>query len=34
MAGGYAGSYQYKGTFKGRTIDGTGYIEYLDIRTD
>jgi len=32
MAGGYAGSYQYKGRFKGKAIDGRGYIEYLDIR--
>lgn len=32
MAGGYAGSYQYKGSFKGKAIGGTGYIEYLDIR--
>ncbi|BAP37514.1 DUF6670 family protein [Acinetobacter guillouiae] len=34
MAGGYAGSYKYKGTFKDRAVEGTGYIEYLDIRTD
>ncbi|MCU4415274.1 hypothetical protein KTH71_14755 [Acinetobacter sp. WU_MDCI_Axc73] len=32
MAGGYAGSYQYEGTFKGKSIEGTGYIEWLDIR--
>ena len=32
MAGGYAGSYQYTGTFKEKTINGTGYIEWLDIR--
>lgn len=32
MTGGYAGSYQYSGTFRGKTITGTGYIEYLDIR--
>ena len=32
MAGGYAGSYQYEGMFKGKAIDGTGYIEYLDTR--
>ncbi|MBJ9984302.1 hypothetical protein IAE19_02445 [Acinetobacter sp. S40] len=32
MAGGYAGSYQYQGTFKGKAIEGTGYIEWLDIR--
>ncbi|MDO8329220.1 MAG: hypothetical protein Q7T36_01975 [Fluviicoccus sp.] len=32
MAGGYAGSYGYRGRFKGRPIDGTGYIEYIDCR--
>lgn len=34
MAGGYAGSYQYTGVFRGKQIDGTAYIEYLDMRTD
>ncbi|MCH7337917.1 DUF6670 family protein [Acinetobacter sp. NIPH 2699] len=33
MAGGYAGSYQYKGTFRGQAVEGIGYIEYLDTRT-
>jgi len=32
MAGGYAGSYQYSGRFKGQSINGTGYIEYIDCR--
>ena len=30
MAGGYAGSYEYIGQFKGQAIQGTGYIEYID----
>ena len=30
MAGGYAGSYQYEGQFKGQHIQGRGYIEYID----
>lgn len=30
MAGGYAGSYQYKGFFRNQAIQGTGYIEYID----
>ncbi|ESK53608.1 DUF6670 family protein [Acinetobacter tjernbergiae] len=30
MAGGYAGSYQYNGIFRGKTIEGKGYIEYID----
>lgn len=34
MAGGFAGSYQYTGLFRGKSIKGTGYIEYLDIRQD
>lgn len=32
MAGGYAGSYRYKGLFKGQPIESVGYIEYLDPR--
>ncbi len=32
MAAGYAGSYGYQGRFKGRPIQGTGYIEYIDYR--
>ncbi len=32
MAAGYAGSYQYTGRFKGKDIEGTGYIEYMDHR--
>lgn len=32
MGGGYAGSYQYKGKFRNKSITGTGYIEYLDLR--
>lgn len=32
MAGGYAGSYGYRGSFKGHAIKGTGYIEYMDYR--
>lgn len=30
MAGGYAGSYQYSGVFRGKPIEGKGYIEYID----
>jgi hypothetical protein len=29
MAGGYVGSYQYAGRFRGRPIEGIGYIEYV-----
>lgn len=32
MTAGYAGSYQYEGKFRNNPIEGTGYIEYLDIR--
>ncbi|ARU57942.1 hypothetical protein OLMES_3922 [Oleiphilus messinensis] len=32
MTAGYAGSYHYKGRFKGQAISGTGYIEYIDLR--
>lgn len=32
MAAGYAGSYGYRGRFRGRAIQGTGYIEYIDYR--
>lgn len=32
MAAGYAGSYHYDGRFRGRPIEGTGYIEYIDCR--
>lgn len=32
MAAGYAGSYRYEGRFKGKPIQGTGYIEYIDCR--
>ena len=29
MAGGYVGSYQYTGRFRGEPVAGTGYIEYI-----
>lgn len=32
MTGGYAGSYGYSGSFKGKPVKGTGYIEYIDCR--
>lgn len=32
MAGGYAGSYSYRGRFKQRDVEGTGYIEFIDPR--
>lgn len=32
MAGGYAGSFDYTGRFRGRAIDGRGYIEWIDRR--
>jgi hypothetical protein len=32
MAGGYAGSYEYRGHFKRRDVAGTGYIEWIDPR--
>lgn len=32
MAAGYAGSYAYQGHFRGRAIQGNGYIEYIDYR--
>lgn len=32
MTAGYAGSYGYQGSFRGRPIQGTGYIEYIDCR--
>lgn len=32
MAAGYAGSYGYRGRFRGRAIEGKGYIEYIDYR--
>ena len=32
MAGGYAGSFGYHGHYKGNSINGTGYIEYIDCR--
>ncbi|MDP1540209.1 MAG: hypothetical protein Q8L72_06105 [Moraxellaceae bacterium] len=32
MAGGYAGSYEYRGRFKQRDVAGTGYIEWIDPR--
>jgi hypothetical protein len=30
LAAGYAGSYTYTGTYRGKPIDGTGYIEWID----
>ncbi|CAM3873213.1 DUF6670 family protein [Smaragdicoccus niigatensis] len=30
LAAGYAGSYRYTGTFEGESIDGTGYIEWIE----
>ncbi|MCH8498980.1 MAG: hypothetical protein LAT63_10910 [Marinobacter sp.] len=32
MTAGYAGSYRYTGHFKGKSVSGTGYIEYIDLR--
>ncbi|WP_084759522.1 DUF6670 family protein [Nocardia mangyaensis] len=32
MAGGYVGSYRYTGSFRGRPITGTGYVEYVGTR--
>ncbi|WP_370450500.1 DUF6670 family protein [Alcanivorax sp. 24] len=32
MTAGHAGSYQYRGCFRGRPVEGTGYIEYIDLR--
>lgn len=32
MAGGYAGSYEYRGRFRQREVTGTGYIEWIDPR--
>jgi hypothetical protein len=32
LAGGYAGSYEYEGRFRGKPIQGSGYIEYIDGR--
>lgn len=31
LGAGFVGSYQYDGTFAGREISGTGYIEYIDL---
>ena len=30
LAAGYAGSYRYTGTFEGKPIEGTGYIEWIE----
>lgn len=30
MAGGYAGSYEYTGHFRGAEIEGTGYVEFIE----
>ncbi len=32
MAAGYAGSYEYQGRYKGKPINGRGYMEYIDQR--
>lgn len=32
MAGGYVGSYQYTGRFRGEPVTGTGYVEYIGTR--
>lgn len=32
MAAGYAGSYEFTGTFRGRPIAGRGYLEWIDRR--
>lgn len=32
LGAGYAGSYNYTGTFRGKPITGTGYIEWIDRR--
>ncbi|HEV7193252.1 MAG TPA: DUF6670 family protein [Jatrophihabitantaceae bacterium] len=32
MAAGFAGSYRYEGEFRGRAVEGTGYLEYIDGR--
>lgn len=32
LGAGFVGSYQYRGHFRGRTVTGTGYIEYVDLR--
>lgn len=31
MAAGFAGSFEYEGSFRGRPIQGTGYVEYIDL---
>jgi hypothetical protein len=30
LGAGYVGSFKYGGSYRGRTIDGTGYVEYID----
>ncbi|QSE88015.1 hypothetical protein JWS13_04955 (plasmid) [Rhodococcus pseudokoreensis] len=32
LGAGYVGSYQYSGTYRGRAISGTGYVEWIDRR--
>ncbi len=30
LGAGYVGSFKYEGLYRGRTIEGTGYVEYID----
>jgi hypothetical protein len=32
LGAGYVGTYNYEGTFRGRPVNGCGYIEYIDCR--
>jgi len=32
LGAGFVGSYDYEGTYRGRSITGVGYVEYIDLR--
>ena len=33
LGAGFVGSYKYHGRFQGRPIEGTGYVEFIDLRS-